>query len=262
MKSTIATLALMLTLGIALLTETAAAETTPPSTETTNRPGALWFVHNQQKCDSALAELPKSIEKIRNIKIAGFSTEPIACIDQNILNQCKGWSTYGPGISGFDDFTEEQSLICELGNSRIVFRSFTTLNNGLVITRVSYTTPLGTVGNFKFYPDDPALKSLVARYGEPALAGCCNNFENIYAFPKFKDAPSPYDQLVWAAGSFTHYADKIKDANNSSNTDSLHIQLEINLSPDFYGRIRQQFTNRKESQKLQEATRDAIVPKF
>jgi hypothetical protein len=246
MKSSITSLIMMLTLGIAHI-QSAVAEPTPTnhraldpsgyiSTEDPNDPSTHWIMHDQQKCDAALAELPKALEQIRKIRIADVSTEPMACLSQELLYRCK---------------PIKSDVVCVIDGARDIMEleTFNTLRYGLIITGISYTTPIEAEGrNNEFFPEDASFKSLISRYGEPIYTNGGRNF---------KDAKPPYWELVWANGVVSHYARKVDGI--------LHIKLRIKLSPGLYGKFNDQFSQLNEIKRheaAQEAARNAPVPKF
>ncbi len=262
MKASIANLILMLILGVVHI-QIATAESLP-NAESSNRLGARWFVQDQQKCDAAMAELPQALAQVRNIRIAGFSTEPVACVSQELLNTCKIKFAFGDA-DYYDRYYDDLKINCELGNSdspmNVELTAFTTFNNGLVITRLSYTTPLGEGSEDsvqEFLPSDAAYRNLISRYGEPIY------FEFAGDTYKFKEAAKPYHRLVWAKGAVTHFAEKFRKGIRNGRlyrTAELHIQLEVNLSPDFYGKFIRPFVERQEAKKI-EAANNAPGPKF
>lgn len=239
MKLPIATLLSMLILGI-LNIQNAFAEA-----EETQR-----LLYDQQKCDAALADLPKAIAQVRNIKIAGFTTEPLACVRQEILNQCQ--------------VMPPNYVACKIGESMALLSVFETVNNGYVITSVEYKARLETDGEIGFFPYDVAYKSLIARYGEPAQASqCCFDYRNLEEtkLSIFRDIQPPYKYLVWANGAVLHYANK--ESGNPS--DNLKIYLGINLSKTYLEKISAQVKQRNDAEEAaqkQEAASKMNAPKF
>ncbi len=204
-----------------------------------------WLVYDQQKCNAALAELPNVISQIRQIKIAGFSTEPVACISQELLNQCELQND----LMDYREFNwrnnHGERINCSVHNEQyphennLELEVYPTLNNGLIITSLEYQTQVHE-GTSLEDVESPIYKSLAARYGKPI---------------KFDERRN---SLIWIDSGFNKF--NVGLSRDQKNMRVMVFYLQVNLR-EALTTIEQQFETRKR-EALQREAQNQPAPKF
>lgn len=190
-----------------------------------------FFASDPMACSAGLSQLPKSVEKLKSIKVAGFSAGPLACIEQQLLAKCEMRSYPAKGAFYYD---VEARCATESGSLNLMLF---TLPSGPVISSMHLVADLQVQAAKNFFKDEPLFKNLVNKYGQPINIGATTE---------------PYDVLVWAAeGGYDHKAWKSALNNRSV---AINILLKLNFSSAFYEKQKTEMDRLKNQQ--------VAVPKF
>lgn len=174
--------------------------------------------------------MPKSVEKLKSISIAGFSAGPLACIEQRLLAKCEMHSYPAREIFYRD---AEARCLTESGNLDLVLFA---LPSGPAISGIHLVADLQVRAEKNFFKDEPLFKNLVNKYGSPINIGTANE---------------PYDVLIWSDSGYNHKAWK-SELNNQ--TDAINVLMELNFSSAFYEKQRTEIDRLKNQQ--------VVVPKL
>src|SRR3989338_9156472 len=189
-----------------------------------------FFASDPMACSAGFSQLPKSVEKLKSIKVAGFSAGPLACIEQQLLAKCEMRSYPAKGIFYYD-----AEARCSTESGSLDLMLFTT-PSGPVISRMHLVADLQAQAAKNFFKDEPLFKNLVNKYGSPINIGV---------------ATEPYDVLVWSEGGYDHKAWKTALNNRSI---AINILLKLNFSSALYEKQKTEVDRLKNQQ--------VVVPKL